>query len=106
MIKDFSEFGIEIPMEEIMKIPINVWKDNVKLKTLKNALLYLNSNIGSKSRPYTLLQMSPYLMPNEEVPTEIAKFIAKAQSHMIKNVKMNFQQEYKPNFICNACMKN
>ena len=106
IIKDLFEFGIEIPLEEIMKIPINVWKENVKLKTLENALIYLNSNIGSKSRPYTLLQMSPYLMPNEEVPIEIAKFIAKAQSNMIENVKMNFQQEYKPNFICNACMKN
>ena len=50
--------------------------------------------------------MSPSLMPNEEIPKEIAKFIEKAQCNMIDNVKMNFQKEYKPNYICNACMKN
>ena len=106
VIKDISEFEIDLPLDEIRKIPVNVWKERVKLKTQELSLHYLNSNIGSKSRKYHRLQMSPYLSPNEEVPVDIAKCIAKAQGYMIENVKMNFQQQHKPNFICNSCKKN
>ena len=41
--------------------------------------------------------MSTFLCPGEEkVPIETAKLIAKAQTHMIENVKMNFKEQYKP----------
>ena len=40
------------------------------------------------------------------MPIETAKFLAKAQSYMINNVKMNFQHEYKQNLICNSCKKD
>ena len=50
--------------------------------------------------------MSHYLCSYDEMPLETAKFLAKAQSYMIKMMKMNFQQEYKPNLVCNACNKN
>ena len=89
-----------------MKTPVSVWKERIKLKTIQIALNYLNSHIGSKSREYNELKMSPFLCPNDEVPVNIAKFIAKTQSYMIENVKMNFQQEHKPNFICNSCKKH
>ena len=49
--------------------------------------------------------MSPYLCTNDEMPIETAKFLAKAQSHMIEDVKMNFQQEYKPNLLFNPLFK-
>ena len=91
VLKDISDFEIDLQMDEIRKTPVNIWKERVKLKTEDLALQYLNSNIGSKSRKYHKLQMSPYLSPNDKVPVDIAKFIAKAQSYMIENVKMNFQ---------------
>ena len=106
IIKDISEFEIQLSMDEIMKTPVSVWKERIKLKTIQIALNYLNSHIGSKSREYNELKMSPFLCPNVEVPVTIEKCIAKAQGYMIENVKMNFQQQHKPNFICNSCKKN
>ena len=106
VLKDMREFEIELSMDEIKNTSVSVWKERVKLKTLQIALDYLNSNIGSKSRTYSELKMSPYLSPNNEVPIDIAKFIAKVQCYMIENVKMNFQQEHKPNFLCNSCKKS
>ena len=93
-------------MDEIRKTPVKIWKEEVKRITIKIALDYLNSNVGSKSRKYSKLEMSPYLCPNDQMPIETAKFLAKAQSHMIENIKMNYQQEYKPNLVCNACKKS
>ena len=72
-----------------MKTPVIAWKKRVKLKTIQIALNYLNSNIERKSREYSELKMSPYLCPNDELPVTIAKFIAKTQSHMIENMKIN-----------------
>ena len=43
--------------------------------------------------------MLSYLYPNDEMPIDTGKFLAKAKSYLIKNVKMNFQQEYKLNII-------
>ena len=82
-------------MDEIRKTPEREWKEKVKVKTIQLALAYLNSNVGSKSRKYTQLKMAPYLCPNDEIPVETAKFLAKAQSYMIENVKINFQQDHK-----------
>ena len=49
--------------------------------------------------------MSYYLISqNEDMQVETAKFIAKAQSHMIETVKTNFSEYYKPNFVCNICL--
>ena len=50
VLKDISDFEIDLQMDEIRKTPANVWKEMVKLKTEDLALQYLNSNIGSKSR--------------------------------------------------------
>ena len=47
--------------------------------------------------------MSPYLTSQSEVPIETAKSITKIQTHMVENIKMNFQGNYKPNFECNSC---
>ena len=64
-------------MDEIMKTPVSVWKERIKLKTIQIALNYLNSHIGSKSREYNELKMSPFLRPNDEASVNIAKFIEK-----------------------------
>ena len=58
-IKDISDFEIQFSMDEIMKTPVSVWKERVKLKTIQIALNDLNSHIGSKSREYNELKMSP-----------------------------------------------
>ena len=72
----------------------------MKRKTIESALRYLNLNVGSKSQEYQQLKMSNYLSSqNEDMPVETAKFIAKAQSHMIENVKTNFPEYNKPNFM-------
>ena len=34
---------------------------------------------------------------------ETSKFIAKIQTHMIENIKINFEGNYKPHFLCNSC---
>ena len=45
-----------------------------------------------------------FLCPNlEEIPIDTEKFIAKVQSHMVKNMTINFPGKYKPNFICQSC---
>ena len=75
----------------------------IKAKATENALLFLNSSIGSKSQAYKELKLSFYLSSQSEVPIETAKFIAKVQSHMIESIKMNFQSHYKPNLVCNSC---
>ena len=68
VLKYMREFEIELSIDEIKNTSVSVWKERVKLKTLQIALNYLNSNIGSKSRTYSELKMSPYLSPNNEVP--------------------------------------
>ena len=51
--------------------------------------------------------MSPYFSPNIEVSSsEIAKFIAKTQCHMIETIKCNLKNQYKPNLNCDLCDKN
>ena len=91
-------------MIEIRNYSIEQWKQLIKNKATENALIYLNTNIGSKSRNYKKLKMSYFLCPNfEEIPIETAKFIAKVQSHMVENVKTNFPGKYEPNFLCQSC---
>ena len=74
-----------------------------KKQNAENALKYLNSSIGSKSHVY-VLKMSNFLSSSyEDFSVETSKFIAKIQTHMVENIKMNFQGNYKPNFLCNSC---
>ena len=76
----------------------------MKEKTINKVLDYLNSLKGRKHRNYGELKMAPYLCPNnEDLSVDVAKFIAKAQSCMIENIKSNFRKQYEPNMICNAC---
>ena len=105
VLKDLIDLGIEYSIKEIGSFKEEIWKSMVKTKTTESALRYLNSNIGSKSRKYEQLKMSNYLTSqNEDMQIETAKFIAKAQSHMIETIKTNFPEYYKPNFICNICL--
>ena len=77
----------------------------MKSKATVFALKYLNSIVGSKSKKYQELKISYFLSAHSEyIPVETAKFIAKAQSHMIENIKTNFQGYYKPNLICDTCL--
>ena len=87
-----------------MNTPSETWKGVIKTQTHQNSLKYLNTNIGSKSRHYTELKMSQFLCSHDNFSRDISKFMAKTLCHMIEKVKMNFQQEYKPNFMCNTCM--
>ena len=103
IIKDLEEFEINISLNEIQNTPISQWKEKIKIQSIKNSLSFLNSKLGSKSQSYSELKMSKYLCPNEHFSIETAKFIAKAQCHMIETIKMNFKHEYEPNFICNSC---
>ena len=99
------DLGIVYSIKEIGSFKEEIWKSMVKTKTTESALRYLNSNIGSKSRKYEQLKMSNYLISqNKDMQIETAKFIAKAQSHMIETIKTNFPEYYKPNFICNICL--
>ena len=48
--------------------------------------------------------MSNFLTSQDhEISIETAKFIAKAQTHMIETIKMNFQSSHTPNLQCNSC---
>ena len=105
VLKDLIDLGIEYSIKEIGSFKEEIWKSMVKTKTTESALRYLNLNIGSKSRKYEQLKMSNYsISQNEDMQIETAKFIAKAQSHMIETIKTNFPEYYKPNFICNICL--
>ena len=50
LLKDLGEYGIKESMDEIRLFKEDSWKLLVKAKTTENALNYLNTNIGSKSR--------------------------------------------------------
>ena len=85
-------------------MPEEACKLIVKNKSIEIALEYINSNQGSKSQTRKSLVMAPYLSSNtEEFPLKTASFIAKAQTHMIENIKCNFKEQYKPNLTCNCC---
>ena len=47
-------------MDEIENTSISAWKEKVKTQTNINALLYLNSNLGSKSQKHTEFKMSSF----------------------------------------------
>ena len=102
--KDLTDFEINHSMEEIKTIDEEAWKKLIKCKTTEKSLTYLNFNIASRSRKYDSLEMSNYLTSkNEEFGIETEKFIAKLQTHVVKTVKTNFKEKYKPNFLCNLC---
>ena len=85
-------------MDKIGNIPVKLWKLKIKEISIKNALFFLNSYQGSKSQQYSELKMAVYLCPNEEeMDINTAKLLAKNQTHVIKNVKANFKQQFKPN---------
>ena len=51
--------------------------------------------------------MADYLMPCEmEIPINLAKFIVKIQTRMIKEIKTTFKQKYNGNLICDSCMNH
>ena len=52
IIKDLSEFNITMTMNEIQNTSSSAWKEKVKTQTQINALLYPNSNLGSKSQEH------------------------------------------------------
>ena len=80
------------------------YKCMIKEITIKNALMDLNENQGSKSRKYDCLKMAPYLCPNEEIFPEMAKFIARLQCHMVEEVKANYKSKYgEQNMNCSVC---
>ena len=106
IIKDLSEFNITMTKDEIENTSISAWKEKVKTQTHIHALLYLNSNLGSKSQEHKELKISSFLCPNEYLTIDTAKYIAKIQCHMVETVKANFKQEYLPNLICNSCGRN
>ena len=103
ILNDLTEFKIEDSMIEIRNYSIEKWKQSIKTKATTNALSYLNTNIGSKS--YEKLKMWYFLCSDncEDIPIELAKFIAKIQSHLVEKAKTNFSSQYKLNFICNSC---
>ena len=104
VIKDLSKFGITLTLEEIRLVPKEAWKSRIKTKSIELALAFLKSNQGSKSQQKVKLEMSPYLKSSiEDVSVQTASFIAKIQSHMVENIKLNYKEHYKPNLICDSC---
>ena len=103
ILKDLGDFEITLSMNQLENTPSEAWKELIKVQTCKNALKHLNDNIGSKSRNYTELKMSNFLCSHDNFSIDTVKFIAKAQCHMIENIKMNFQQDHKEDLICDSC---
>ena len=84
VIKDLNKFEINITFEEIRNMSKDSWKKIVKRKSIESALLYLNSNQGSKSQKRNTLSMAPFLTSsNEDFELKTTTFIAKIQTHMI-----------------------
>ena len=87
-------------MAEIRRHKEDNWKAIIKEKTHTNALNYLNSKVGSKSRKYQELKMSSFLSSEDhEIPIETAK----VQADMVETIKMNFQINFQIKFICDLC---
>ena len=85
--------GITLTLEEIRHIPKEAWKLRIKNKSIELAIAFLNSNQGRKSQQKEELEMSPYLKSNiEDVSVQTASFIAKIQSHMVENIKLNYKE--------------
>ena len=62
--KDLNEYKLNYKMDEKRNIPDNLWKLNIKEISIKNALIFLNSNQGSKSQKDGELKIFAYLCPN------------------------------------------
>ena len=105
ILKDLLKFEIKLTLDEIEKLTVVNWKQIVKEKTHKITLEYLNSQKGGKTEKFEFLEVSmiPYLLPNEDVSIQIAKFIVQIQCRIIREVKCNFRNDHKDNILCNAC---
>ena len=92
-------------MEEIESVSIEWWKKIIKEKSLQITLIYLTSLKGGKTEniEFKEVKMAPFLLSNEEVSIQIAKFIVQIQCRIIREVKFNFKNENKNNLLCNSC---
>ena len=74
---------------------------------MKDKLAYLHKLKSEQSKVnwliYDELKMADYLLPsNLEIGVDLAKFIAKLQTRMVKEVKHNFKNMHQ-NLICDSC---
>ena len=105
ILKDLTQFEIDMKLDEIESIPIEKWKLFVKEKTFLKTLEYLNSEKGGKTEniEFSEVVMAPFLLPNDEISIQMAKFIVQIQCRTIREVKCNFKNENKNNILCNSC---
>ena len=105
ILKDLLKFEIKLTLDEIERLTVDNWKQIVKEKTHKITLEYLNSQKGGKTENFDFSEvaMIPYLLPNDDVTIQIAKFIVQIQCRIIREVKCNFRNDHKDNILCNTC---
>ena len=105
LIETYKYVEINLNFDEIEMLTVQNCKQIVKEKKKKITLNYFNSQKEGKTTSLDFLQvaMALYLLPNEDVTIQIAKFIDQIQCRIIREVKCNFRNYHKDNILCNTC---
>ena len=90
--------------EEIEEMPIIKFNEMVRQKCKESAYNYLMKRRGSKGAEivYTRIQMSEYLLPNDEFNIEKQRILFSIRNRMV-NIPSNFVSKEKMNL--NVCVE-
>ena len=104
ILKDLSEFEINLSMGEIERMSELSFKSLVEKKEKEYTLKYLNTVKQGHSKVlhinHTVLEMADYLQPNGIINSE-AKFLFMVRSRMLE-VRKNFEGKH-TNTLCPLC---
>ena len=98
---NLKELNIEMTFEEIEEMPITKFNEMVRQKCKESAYNYLMKRRGSKGAEivYTRIQMSEYLLPNDEFNIENQRNLFSIRTRMV-NIPSNFVNKENNHFQC------
>ena len=98
---NLKELNIEMTFEEIEEMPITKYNEMVRQKCKESAYNYLMKRRGSKGAEivYTRIQMSEYLLPNDEFNIENQRNLFSIRNRMVNNPS-NFVNKENNHFQC------
>ena len=110
VLRDLESLNINNSLNEIQGMSKEKFHKIVKIKTEQVAFEDLE-NIKSgkkkvKSNKFCQLKISSFLLPNDDISPDFAKFMVKAVTRMIEGVKCNFKKNHKEDLNCKSCFIN
>ena len=92
--KDLQDLNIQLTFSEIKDMSLNKYTSLVKSKCEESAYVYLMKKRGEKGKEidYPAIQMSEYLLPNEELSIDDQRNIFEIRNKM-SNIPSNYSSE-------------